>query len=292
MRLRHLFHLVCPLAFVLPTRAAPVDSAIVAAMKVAEAPNYTWHTDVADDASSYTITGTTERATDFSLVTMPLSSGLVAASATRRGPGGSPRRSSGAVSTVVFQGSENYVVQVDDTWRTADEAAAGDRNTARRGGPSGGPSGMGAGGGSMRTRRGPGGSRAPGAGEGESLSAFSNVQSTLSRPHEEIGVIVGGGTDWKIEGEMVSGLLPETTAILLLIHPGQKDIVPKRASGTFRFWVQRGVLVKYETRLDGVLVVSGREVAVHQTATTTVSQLGATTVDVPAEAKRKLAGGS
>lgn len=283
--------LVSLLCSILPAAAGPVDSAIVAAMKVAEAPNYTWRTDVTDDVRSYEITGTTERATDFSLVTMPLPSAAAGSGGTRRGgPGGGPRGgargTSGAVSTVVFKGADNYVVQVDEAWRKPDEVGADDRSAMRRSGPYGGPPGSGPVGGPGRRRRGPGG-----AGEGDAAGGYSNLQTTLSRPHEEIGVIVGGATEWKVEGDMVSGTLPETTAMLLLVHPGQKDIEPKRAAGTFRFWIQQGVLVKYETKLEGVLVVNGREVAVHQTATTTFSQVGTTRVDVPAEAKRKLAGG-
>ena len=109
-----------------------------------------------------------------------------------------------------------------------------------------------------------------------------------------LGVIVAGVADLKVEDGALTGALSETAAKLLLVHAGQKDITPLRASGTVRLWVRDGMLAKYETRLQGVLSVEGgagrREVTVNQTATTTVTEVGTTKVEVPAEAKKKLGG--
>jgi hypothetical protein len=267
--------------------AGPADSAIVAAMKIPEAPNYSWRAEVVDDARSYEIVGATDRATDYSLVTLPLPSN----SPSRRGPGGS-RGPTSSVATVAFKGAVQYVVQVDEGWKRPDELPTS--GSGRRGGGPGGPPGSGrppgAGGPPGSSGRG----RGPGGGETGKPAAYSNLQNSLSRPHEEIGVIVAGASDFKSEGGVVSGKLTEIAAALLLVRPGQKDIEPRRASGTFRFWIQEGVLVKYETQLEGVLSVLAngerREVTVNQTTTTTLSQIGTTTVDIPAEAKKKLGG--
>ena len=266
--------------------AGPADSAIVAAMKIPEAPNYSWRAEVVDDARSYEIIGATDRATDYSLVTLPLPSNAPS----RRGPGGS-RGPTSNVTTVVFKGAIQYAVQVDEAWRLPSELPS---SSGRRSGGPGGPPGSGRPPGSGGPPGSSGRGRGPGGGEAGKPAAYSNVQNSLSRPHEEIGVIVAGASDFKSEDGVISGKLTEIAAALLLVRPGQKDIEPRRASGTFRFWIQEGMLVKYETQVEGVLSVltngERREVTVNQTTTTSLSQVGTTTVDIPAEAKRKLGG--
>lgn len=159
----------------------------------------------------------------------------------------------------------------------------------------GGMGGRGMGGGGGGGGRGGGGFPAPVDDRGEAGGrTFSNVQKTLSRPHEEIAVIIAGGSELKAEGEVVSGRLSETSAKLLLVHEGQHDRVPLQAGGTFRLWVRGGALVKYETRLEGVLRVDDsagrREVRVSETSTTTLSEVGTARVEVPPEVRKRLGG--
>jgi hypothetical protein len=96
----------------------------------------------------------------------------------------------------------------------------------------------------------------------------------------------------KAEADGVSGTLSEMNAKLLLVRPGQKDVTPLKASGTFRLWLKDGTLVKYQVKLDGKLQIEGRDgrrdVEVHQTATTTVKDVGMTKFDVPDAVKKKL----
>ena len=99
--------------------AGPVESAIIAAMKLPEAPNYSWRTEVVDDARSYEIVGATDRTGDYSLVTMPLVNAVA-----RRGPRGGGASSN--IATVVFKGAEQFVVQMDE--------AGGNRMSLRRSG--------------------------------------------------------------------------------------------------------------------------------------------------------------
>ena len=274
-------------------RASPTDSAIVAAMKLPDAPNYSWETAVDDDARSYAIVGKTDRATDLSLVTMP----MVSAINRRMSSRGSA--STDNQTTVLFNGDEKFVVQAEDGWKKPEELSGGSnaRGGSRGGfgGGFGGPGGMGG----RRGRRGMGGMGGRGGsfpgdnGDGRTAPAYSNLQKTLSRPHEEVAIIVAGYTEMKEEeGGMFSGTLNETAAKLLLVHAGQNEITPLKASGTFRLWIKDGVLVKYETKLDGTLSVetngTKREVAVHQTATTTLKDVGTTKFEVPDDAKKKL----
>jgi hypothetical protein len=263
-------------------RAGQVDVAITAAMKLTEAPNYGWISEIADDARSYTIDGKTDLTAnkDYSLVTMPLIAAL------RRGMG---RSGTQAEATAIFKGDETFVIETADGWKLGREVT----NAAGRGrrGPGGYGGGGGFGGpGGFGGRR--GGRGGPSDVRGGTPPAYSNLQRTISRPHEEVGIIVAGYTEIHPEADGVSGTLAETNAKLLLVHAGQKEITPLRAQGTFRFWVKDGVLTKYQVTLEGTLAVvtngDRREVEVHQTTTTTLRAVGSTKVDVPDEAKKKL----
>jgi hypothetical protein len=123
--------------------------------------------------------------------------------------------------------------------------------------------------------------------------AYSNLQQTLSRPHEEIAIIVAGYVELKAEeGGVFFGTLNETGAKLLLVHAGQDKITPLKASGTFRLWIADGRLLKYETTLQGTLQIETRsakhEVVVHQKSVTTIKAAGTTQFEVPDEARKKL----
>lgn len=271
------------LALTAPTlRAGPAEQALVAAMKLPEAPNYAWTTVVDDDARSYMIDGKTDRTgkDDLSLVYMPMVA--VVRRRVTRGTSNSENQV-----TAIYKGNTKLVVEIDDRWKRPDELPeySSPSGYSGRGRSRGGMSGMGGPGG--RGPRGTGGSTG-----GRSTPAFSNLQLTLSRPHEEIAILVASHTDLKADGDAVGGTLSETGAKLLLVHDGQKEITPLRASGTFRLWVKDGNLVKYEVKLEGTLAIaaggSRREVTVHQTATTVIKDVGTTTFDVPDEARRKL----
>lgn len=307
MRLRRIPLLAAGLlALAAPVSAGPVESAIVAAMRLPDAPTYGWRTEVQDDARTYEITGSTERAGEYSSVTMP-----VPVTGGRRAARGPVNSSGSSTVTAWFKGAVDCVVQTGEGWaRLADLGAGSGRDQGsgsgggprrRGGGGFGGPPGMGGiggvggGGGGGRGSRGgggyPGGAEDRGDGNGRT---FSNVQDTLSRPHEEVAIIVAGASGMSAEGEVVSGTLSETAAKLLLVHEGQRDRVPLQAAGTFRFWVRGGALVKFETKLEGRLQVDDsfgrREVKVNQTATTTLSEVGTARVEVPPEVRKRLGG--
>lgn len=257
--------------------AGPTDTAIVAAMKLPDAKNYSWVTTVEDDARTYDIRGQTDQS-DFSLVTMPM------VAAVRRRVGRGSANSDNQVEAV-FKGAERCVVQTPDGWKTPAELAEQAR-AAARGGPGGGgyPGGGFPGGGPPRGRR----------GSGQSPPPYSNLQINLSRPHEEIGIIVGSYTDIRAEGDVITGTLSETGAKLLLVHPGQNELTPLKAGGSFSLWIRDGALAKYELRLAGTLAVetpgTRREVTVHQKSTTELKAVGTTKFDVPEDAREKLGG--
>lgn len=271
----------------LTLRAGPAELALVAAMKLPDAPNYSWTTAIDDDARSYTIDGKTDRTgkDDFSLVDRPMIS--VVRRRVSRGTSNSDNQV-----TAIYRGNDKLVIQIDDHWKKIDElpeysAPAGSSGRGRPRGGMGGSGGMGG--------RGPRARSGSGTDAGDrSGPAFSNLQLTLSRPHEEITILVASHTELKADGDTVAGTLSETGAKLLLVHEGQNEITPLRARGTFRLWVKEGMLVKYEVKLEGTLAISTgsgrREVTVNQTATTLIKDVGTTKFEVPDEARKKLGG--
>jgi hypothetical protein len=248
-------------------------------MKVTEAPNYSWVTHVEDDARTYDITGQTDK-TDYSLVTMPMISAI------RRRVSRSTSNSDNLVEAV-FKGSEKCVVQTENGWKTPAELAEQQRAERAGGSRGGGYPGGGYPGGGFPGGRGRRSGPAP-------AIPYSNLQVSLSRPAEEIGVIVGSYTAIKAEGENLTGTLSETGAKLLLVHAGQDQLTPLTASGTFRLVIRDGVLVRYELKLDGTLSVqtpnATREIEVHQKSDTDIRNLGSTKFEVPEDARKKLAG--
>lgn len=249
--------------------AGPVDTAIINAMKLGDARNYTWSAEVNDDARSYTIEGKTERAEEFSLVTMPLISSL----RRRAIPGGG---NSDNVATFVFKGDDRMVLRtVDETWATPEElleaVTPDDKKAAAA---------------RKKAKSKNAGSATP--------PAFSNLQLSLSRPHDELALIVANGENLKADATSFSGTLAETGAMLLLVHAGQDEITPVRASGKFHVSFSGGRITRYEVELEGVIeVVTNdlrRQIGVRQTTLTTVSAVGTTQVEVPDEARAKLGG--
>lgn len=242
-----------------------VDAAILAAMKLPDAHNYHWISTVEDDARFYEIEGRTEKA-GYTLVSMPLVSSL--------------RRRLGAdgtgVQTAIFKGDMSCVIQTPTGWSTPDELSP----------KSGSANSHGVSYTSLHT------SRHSRSGGSASSSNYSNIQLNLSHPADEIGIIVGSYTDIHADESGVSGTLSEMGAKLLLVHPGQDEITPLNASGSFKLWIKDGILVKYEVRLAGTISVETgslhREFTVHQTATTELRDVGTTRVDVPEEVRRKL----
>jgi len=60
------------------------------------------------------------------------------------------------------------------------------------------------------------------------------------------------------------------------------------AKGTVKFWVKDGVLTKFETKVEAKMEFNGDEIDASRTTTTEIKEVGATKVNVPDAAKKKL----
>jgi hypothetical protein len=269
---------------VLCGRAGPTESAIMAAMRLSDQPNYSWVATVSDDARTYDIVGKTIR-DGFTRVKMP------AVNSVRRQLG---RSVTDTDIDLIFRGNVACVIQTDNGWRKPDELSSydsGDSDSLP--GPTGHSPLLGGrpnGGGIIRGSivRGP---TTP-LPRSSADRGYSNIQLGISHPHEELAVIVSSHQEFNVEGDLVTGTLTELGAQLLLVRDGQEAITPLRAIGTFKLWLRDGMVTKYQVQLEGILHIrlstNSRQVMVRQVTNTVLKDVGTTTFEVPPQARMKL----
>jgi hypothetical protein len=241
-------------------RASSTDSAILAAMKLGDQPNYSWTAAVVRDSRSYTIEGKT-LVGSYTQVTVPANLALPASNPALRGRVG--RGSTDSEVVAIFKGDEKHVVETSEGWLTPAEFST--LPPAPR----------------------------TGSGRRRGLVADLPLTFAISQPHEDIGIIIGSSTDLRVDdGGIVSGRLSDTAARLLLLPPGQENVAPQQAAGSFKFWISGGMLTRYEVQINGIVSVeiggSRRLVKTSQTVTTEIKEVGTTKLTVPPEIKAKL----
>ncbi len=278
---------VCALAWCASaeSHAGPTETAILATMRLSEQPNYSWVATISDDARTYDIIGQTSKA-GYTRVKMPVINSV------RRRLG---RSVTDTQIEVIFRGNVACVLETDKGWMRPHELPPPEEPDpfADLISPPTGPLSAGASipGGIMKgtvIRR----TRPPPEPDDTARRGYSNLQLAISHPHEELAVIIGSHSEFKPEGDVVSGTLSDLGAQLLLVRDGQKEITPVRAEGTFKLWLRDGIVSKYQVRLHGILTVdtptSRRNIEVRQSTDTVIKDVGTTKFDVPATARTKL----
>jgi hypothetical protein len=110
-------------------------------------------------------------------------------------------------------------------------------------------------------------------------------------PADEAANIASKTKELKKEGDVYSGDLTEEGAKDLLPFGGRRGANPpeiKEAKGSVKFWVKDGVLTKYELKLQGSMNLNGEDRDLGRVSTVEIKDAGATQVEVPEEAKKKL----
>lgn len=260
----------------------PVEDAIVASVRLSSEANYSWISTIVDDARTYDIEGQTNRE-GFTRARMPIINSV------RRKMG---RSVTDTQIETIFRGNVSCVLLTDTGWQRPDELHEPVNTTTS---PFGRPTaliGMIPTAGSLIYNSPSQQVRATRTEEKQ--RPYSNLQLAISRPHEELGVIVSSHQTFEVEGNTVTGTLTDLGAQLLLVRDGQTDITPIKAAGNFKLWIRNGIVFHYHLNLEGVLEVkSGRSrtpthVAVQQSVTTQIHKIGTTDVDVPDAARVKL----
>lgn len=101
--------------------ATPIDTATIAAMRLAEAPSYSWTCAVDDDARSYVKQGKHTQA-GYTRVPLPIIDPI----ARRLG------RAAGTELDAIFQGNDACVIRVGQRWKTVKQLPRAPRGGARQ----------------------------------------------------------------------------------------------------------------------------------------------------------------
>lgn len=265
--------------------ADTVDEAIVAAMQLAEVPNYSWTSNVVDDARTYDIQGKCGGGYTWQRQPMPH---IIARRLGRDG---------GYNLEAIFSEPLRYVIQTPDGWKRLEELPKQHRDWADETewllvsmpvlrtpdmpadawgmDPFGLPPAIYVP--VLRAHQ-----------EDDEKRVYSNYQFALSPPHEELGIIVSSHIDLEVEGDTASGTLTDLGARLLLVHDGHEYIQPVLATGRFKLWLADHRVQKFTVELAGIVVVDRKTVYVRQKSVTQITDVGTTAFAVPPDAQRKL----
>jgi hypothetical protein len=266
------------LPLVSPAFAGLSRNAIVAAMALAEQPNYSWTSIVEDDAGSYVIEGKTSQE-GYTRVTLPMVEDI----ARRLG------REAESTLEAIFKGPDHFVVHFGGEWKTVPElprARRDDGFVVYHVMPS------------TRFTMDPLDPSDPfptilavpvPIPEPDKRRPFSNARLAASPPHEELALIVSSYTKMTADGDTVTGEIADPGASLLLCPGDESFATPVIAAGRFKLWLKDNLVVRYQLHLEGLLLVdrNKREVLVRQTSDTRVTNVGRTVVDVPNAARLK-----
>jgi hypothetical protein len=119
---------------------------------------------------------------------------------------------------------------------------------------------------------------------GEGRGRFlGRMARNLKPAAAQAGDLVAAVKELKKEGDVYSGDMTEEGA-KKQFRFGE----PKNPKGSVKFWVKDGVLTKFETKVEGKVEFNGEEYDAGRTATTEIKDVGATKVNVPDAAKKKL----
>lgn len=114
-------------------------------------------------------------------------------------------------------------------------------------------------------------------------------------PAVEAEDIASKTKELKKDGDAFSAELTEEGAKDLLRFRGGRraggDGPPpaKNAKGSVKFWLKDGQLAKYEYKVSGTITFNGEDRDVDRTTTVEIKDVGNTKIEVPEEAKKKLA---
>ena len=155
----------------------------------------------------------------------------------------------------------NGVVKTDDGWQTSAELQSGEQGGPGRG--------------------------------------FSARLLTALAPAEDAEELLKGvkelkaGDDGLFTADLTEQAAKDRASFFGRRRPGQGGAgftppEPKDAKGSVKFWVKDGVLIKLEVKTSAKITFQEEERDMDRTATTSITDIGSTKVEVPEDAKKKL----
>ena len=138
-----------------------------------------------------------------------------------------------------------------------------------------------------------------GGGFGDPVVGGTRRLQNLKPPAAEVEDLVGKVKDLKKDGDAFSGELTEDGAKSLVTlggfgrrgggGGGGNAPAAKNAKGSVKFWVKDGVISKYESKVQGTITGrDGEDRDIERATTVELKDVGATKIDVPEEAAKKL----
>lgn len=149
----------------------------------------------------------------------------------------------------------------------------------------------------------PGAGGGPGAGRGGGGGAMlGRTLATMRPPAAELEDLLGKVKEVRKTESGYVGDLTEAGVKELLVRGGRGGggraggpgggalPEPQDAKGTVRFWLKDGQIAKYELNVQGRMTMGqqGRDVEINRTTAVEISNVGATKVEVPEDAKKLL----
>ena len=133
------------------------------------------------------------------------------------------------------------------------------------------------------------------AGQGRGFGrgfAARQIQNTRA-PAAEAQDLASKAKDLKKDGDVITGELTEEGAkdLMTLRRGGGGNFnppAPTNTSGSVKFWLKDGALVKYEYNVKGTMSFNNNDFEIDRTTKVEVKDVDNTKVQVPEEAKKKL----
>jgi hypothetical protein len=133
------------------------------------------------------------------------------------------------------------------------------------------------------------------AGQQEGPGRFmAGMARNLRPPAEQAVEVANGVKEFKADGDAIGGDLTEEAAknLLRMRRGGGNGGGPtiSDAKGSAKFWIKDGLLSKYELKVSGKVEFNGNEMNQDRTTTVEIKDVGATKIEVPEAAKKKIEG--
>jgi hypothetical protein len=211
--------------------SSPKDDVINAAKKLADQPNYSWHTTVVVPEDARFKPGPTEGKTEKDGLTYV-------------------KLSFGDNDTEIYmQGTNAAVTDPDGGWQSLAELESDDQGPGR---------------------------------------FMVGMIRNFKAPAAQVIDLVNGAKDLTKDGDAYSSDLTESGAKDLMTFRRGGGANVSNPSGSVKFWLKDGELVKYEFKVKGKISFNGNDFDVDRDSTVEIKDVGNTKIDVPADAKKKM----
>jgi hypothetical protein len=120
---------------------------------------------------------------------------------------------------------------------------------------------------------------------------LARVAQNYRTPAMEAATLAGETKELKAGDKGISGELTEDGAKTLLTfrrRAGGGGPTVTNPKGTITFWIADGKLTKYQYHVTGTVSFNGNDRDVDRTTTVAIKDVGATKIEVPDEAKKKM----